>query len=197
MNLTIGDTEIILSVCRKYGATDTQTAYILATAYHETRATMKPVKEAYWVSNAEAWRSRNLRYYPWYGRGYVQLTWEANYVKAGKALNRDLTTDPDVVMDPQISAEILVMGMLEGWFTGKFLESYIWEDHKDYVGARRIVNGTDKADLIASYAVIYEGLLKTYKTPVAPVAVPAQNPLQAIIAFIVAILAAITTLKRK
>jgi putative chitinase len=197
MNLTIGDTEIILSVCRKYGATDAQTAYILATAYHETRATMKPVKEAFWVSNAEAWRSRNLRYYPWYGRGYVQLTWEANYIKAGKSLNRDLTTDPDVVMEPQISAEILVMGMLEGWFTGKFLKSYIWEGRKDYAGARRIVNGTDDADLIASYAVIYEGLLKTYKTPVAPVAVPAQNPFQAIIAFIVAILAAITTLKRK
>jgi putative chitinase len=194
MNLTIGDTEIILSVCRKYGATDNQTAYILATAYHETRATMKPVKEAFWVSNAEEWRSRNLRYYPWYGRGYVQLTWEANYLKAGKALNRDLTTDPDVVMDPQISAEILVMGMLEGWFTGKFLKSYIWEDHKDYVGARRIVNGNDKAALISSYALTYEGLLKTHK---APAVAPTRNPLQAIIAAIMALFAAITISKRK
>jgi putative chitinase len=193
MNLTIGDTETILSVCRKYGATDAQTAYILATAYHETRATMKPVKEAFWVSNAEAWRSRNLRYYPWYGRGYVQLTWEANYLKAGKALDRDLTTDPDVVMEPQISAEILVMGMLEGWFTGKFLKSYIWEDRKDYTGARRIVNGTDKADLIASYAVIYEGLLKTYKAPV----VPTQNPLQAILDLLKEILNMLKSTKEK
>src|SRR5688572_29351341 len=60
------------------------TAYALATACHETACTMQPVREAFWLS--ENWRSRNLRYYPFYGRGYVQLTWKANYDKADREL---------------------------------------------------------------------------------------------------------------
>src|SRR4029079_15992876 len=56
-------------------------AYMLATAFQETNQTMQPVREAYWLS--EEWRRRNLRYYPFYGWGYVQLTWEANYRRAG------------------------------------------------------------------------------------------------------------------
>src|SRR5690606_34382592 len=49
-------------------------AYILATGWWETGKTMQPVREAYWLD--EDWRRRNLRYYPFYGRGDVQLTWE-------------------------------------------------------------------------------------------------------------------------
>ena len=51
-------------------------AYGLATAWWETNKTMQPVREAYWLS--EAWRKPNLRYYPHYGRGYVQLTWKGD-----------------------------------------------------------------------------------------------------------------------
>lgn len=56
-----------------------QIAYVLATVEWETAKTFKPVREAFWLS--EAWRKKNLRYYPFYGRGYVQLTWEKNYKK--------------------------------------------------------------------------------------------------------------------
>jgi hypothetical protein len=173
MNLTHGDTGLILETCRDYGLSLAQTAYVLATTWHETNATMRPVEEAYWVKNADAWRAKNLRYYPWHGRGYVQLTWQANYLKAGKALNVDLTTDPDLAMRAEIAAPILVQGMQEGWFTGKKLADYISGSKKDYIEARRIVNGTDRASLIAGYAREYEKLLgPVFGQPRAPQPVP-------------------------
>ena len=65
-------------------------------------------------------------------------------------LGLDLTTDPDVVMRPEIAVKVLVRGMQEGWFTGVILDKYdTFED------MRRIVNGTDKAALIAGYAREY------------------------------------------
>lgn len=144
----LGDTQLILKECRRAGLSDRHTAYVLATAYHETAHTMKPVREAYWLS--EEWRRANLRYYPWYGRGYVQLTWRRNYEYAGEALGLDLTSDADAVMAPKVSAKILVRGMQEGWFTGKTMDEY-----DTFEGMRRVVNGTDKAALIAGYAEEY------------------------------------------
>lgn len=158
MDLNLGHTQDIIEECREYGLLRNQTAYVLATAYWETGRTMKPVKEAYWLS--EAWRKNNLRYYPWYGRGFVQLTWEANYIRAGQELGLDLTTNPNDVMEPETSAKILVKGMAEGWFTTKRLDQYITLQRSDFVGARRIVNGTDKAQAIAEIARDYDAALK-------------------------------------
>ena len=177
----LGDTQLILAECRRNGLSRPQIAYILATAWWETAHTMKPVEEAFWLS--DAWRAKNLRYYPWHGRGYVQLTWEANYLKAGKKLDRDLTTDPDAVMNSAIAAEILVVGSLEGWFTGKKLGDYINKSKIDYVGARRIINGTDKAQAIADVAKAYEAAIVD-----APAPVTAPSFLAALIAFIVSLL---------
>lgn len=157
IDMELGDTGLILSECRKRGVLRNQTAYILATAYWETARTMKPVKEAYWLP--ETWRKKNLRYYPWYGRGYVQLTWEANYQKMEALLGLDLTSNPDVVMSPYIAVEILVTGMLEGTFTGKALGQYVTLHKSDYRNARRVVNGTDKAGEIATIAREYEKVL--------------------------------------
>lgn len=157
MDLDLGDTRLIIRECLKRGATLTQAAYILATARWETAHTMKPVEEAFWLS--DAWRAKNLRYYPWHGRGYVQLTWERNYLFAGKRLDRDLTTDPEAVMDPAIAAEILVVGSLEGWFTAHKLPDHVNATKTDYTNARRVINGTDKAAPIADLARKYEAAL--------------------------------------
>jgi hypothetical protein len=51
---------------------------------------------------------------------------------------------------------ILMTGMLEGLFTGKRLAIYINRDGADYWNARRVVNGTDRAVLIESYAERFE-----------------------------------------
>ena len=156
-DLTLGDTDVILDECRRQGLRRNQVAYVLATAYWETAHTMMPVREAFWLS--ELWRKDNLRYYPWYGRGYVQLTWRTNYEKMGKRLGTDLLTEPDVVMEPSISAKILVIGMMDGLFTGKKLPDYVNENSSNYRGARRVVNGTDKASAISELAEEYEAAL--------------------------------------
>lgn len=161
MDWNLGDTRLILDECKRAGLLRNQTAYVLATAFWETARTMKPVEEAFWVKNPDQWRKKNLRYYPWHGRGYVQLTWEANYVRAGKELGLDLITDPDVVMQPKIAAKILVAGSKKGWFTGKKLSDYITLQKSDFVSARRIINGTDKARQIANIAKSYDEDLKT------------------------------------
>jgi Chitinase class I len=175
MNLNLGYTKLIMEEASRRGLLRNELAYVLATAYWETAKTMKPVKEAFWLS--EDWRKKNLRYYPWYGRGFVQLTWERNYVKAGKELNVDLTTNPDKVMEPYISAQILIVGMIEGWFTGKKLSDYITLQKSDFKGARRIINGVDKDDEIAEIAKKYDDDLKGVgygeNTPI-----PTEKPVQ-------------------
>ncbi len=136
------------------GIVDTaQRAYVLATAEWETNHTMYPVREAYWLS--EAWRKRHLRYYPYYGRGYVQLTWEANYKKFGELLGIDLIDEPDLALAPQYAAKILVLGMRDGLFTGHKLDSYGSGDSFNFAEARHIINGNDKKDVIASIAMDY------------------------------------------
>ena len=151
--------EAILNELDCYNLSTQEKAYMLATAYHETKYTMQPVREAYWMS--EAWRKKNLRYYPHYGRGYVQLTWPFNYERADceLGLNGALVANLDLAMQPDIAAKIMIYGMREGSFTTKKLSDYIKNGKADYVGARRIINGTDDARLIAGYAETFEKAL--------------------------------------
>lgn len=158
-------------------------AYILATAWHETARTMQPVKEAYW--KGEDWRKANLRYFPWYGRGYVQLTWATNYRKAGAAIGVDLIADPDRAMVPANAAKIIVRGMTEGWFTGKKMA-----DYNDYVDMRRVVNGTDKASVIAGYAKAFEKALLAQAKADLPVSMPDTSPMNAPLVKVLAALVA-------
>lgn len=153
-DLKLGDTPLIIARCVKEGVQRRQAAYILATAYWETNRQVKPVVEAYWLS--ENWRKKNLRYYPWHGRGYVQLTWERNYKHAGEQLGLDFITDPDVVLEPENSALILVRGSIEGWFTGRKVGDYINGSRSDFKGARAVINGRDKAASIAAIAREYD-----------------------------------------
>lgn len=126
-----------------------QMAYVLATVYHETGQTMQPIEE--WG------KGKGKSYYPWYGRGHVQLTWEENYAKqqnkhGHKGEDWCVHDDKDRALIPDTSATICVYGMKDGDFTSKKLNDYIREGSVDYVNARRIVNGTDRADMIAGYA---------------------------------------------
>jgi len=129
---------------------DTQIAYVLATTQWETAQTFKPVKEAFWLS--EEWRKENLRYFPYYGRGYVQLTWENNYEKYSHIVNQNLVENPDKAMIPEIAAFILVHGFKTGTFTGRKITDYINDNETHFVKARRCINGTDRANEIAAIA---------------------------------------------
>jgi len=146
------------------------TAYALATACHETAYTMQPVREAYWLS--ENWRSKNLRYFPFYGRGYVQLTWKENYDKADRALKLggQLSKNLELALDPDIAARIMVRGMQEGWFAGdrngnrhtlaRHLPANGTASMAQMTSARRIINGTDKNEKIAAEAMKFQKALQ-------------------------------------
>lgn len=151
----------ILSAWDTWGdGDDNKLAYILATAKWETAHTMQPVAEAYWVKNAEAWRKKNLRYYPYYGRGFVQLTWHRNYQDWSSRTGLDLVSKPELAMIPAVAARILVQGCMIGTFTGKGLGDYITADKADFKSARRVVNGTDKASQIATIATQFASALE-------------------------------------
>jgi len=126
-----------------------QLSYILATTMHETAHTMKPVTE---YGSAAYLKAKP--YWPYIGRGYVQLTWRENYKKYG------IEQTPEKALDPDFSAHILIDGMVRGVFTGKKLGDYFNSHKDDPVNARRIVNIVDRAELIAGY---HTELLKILK----------------------------------
>jgi hypothetical protein len=152
-------------------------AYMLATVYHETAQKMWPTTEY----GSQAYLE-GKSYYPYIGRGFVQLTWESNYDKASKILSliddRDLVAHPEVALDSLISARVMFRGMAEGWFTGKKLGDYFSETDDDPVNARQIINGNDCDEMIADYHnEFYKALLASSGTraPVAQVAPPAPQ----------------------
>lgn len=137
-----------------------QQAYVYATVEWETAKTFNPVREAYWTS--ENWRKSNLRYYPWYGRGHVQLTWERNYQKVDDEfdLKGKLLENPDLLIeDYALSVAMSVTGMKQGWFTGRNLDKYFNKRRADFYKARYIINGKDKRAEIAQLAIKYTNLL--------------------------------------
>jgi hypothetical protein len=131
--------------------TDTRwLAYILATVYHECATKMWPITE---MGSQDYLQGKE--YWPYIGRGYVQLTWEENYRNASSALglidDRDLVEHPELALDSLIAARIMFRGMAEGWFTGRKLGQYFNDDTDDAKNARQIVNGNDCDELIAGY----------------------------------------------
>ncbi|WP_211299438.1 hypothetical protein [Pukyongiella litopenaei] len=151
---------------RERGIEDT--AYAMATAYHET-ARFKYDHEIGEGSEHDygrpIWLIRGVPV-AYYGRGMVQLTWLANYARMSVLLSLehgreiDLVNKPDLATEPEYSALIIWEGMIRGTFTGKNLADYINSAGTDYVNARRIVNGTDKAEQIAGYAREFEAGLR-------------------------------------
>jgi len=148
-------------------------AYMLATTKHETNHTMLPIEEygkgqgkpygkEITVTDKNGKEHKNT----YYGRGYVQLTWDENYKKLSKKLKmgEDLYIYPDKVLDEKIAYQVMSYGMRNGSFTSRSLSKYISGGQCDYINARRIINGTDRAQKIADYAVTIEILLRLSRT---------------------------------
>lgn len=144
--------------------------YALATFFHETAETMQPIEE-YGKGSGRSYGQPvgpyNQRYY---GRGHVQLTWETNYKNAEKFLferyneRHALHKEPHLMLKDHISALVSYDGMIHGWFTGVGLPKYFNATTNDPRNARRIVNGTDRMDLIAGYHAKFLKALKKTET---------------------------------
>ena len=136
-------------------------AYMMGTAYHETAKTIGPIAE-YGKGKGRPYGQPDppgsgLIYY---GRGLVQLTWRANYLKAQNELGIACVANPDLVLQLQNAVPIMFRGMEEGWFTGKKLGNYFSPTVEDWVNARRIINGLDRADDIAGYSKTFYAALQ-------------------------------------
>lgn len=143
-------------------------AYMLATAWHETARTMKPIEEygkgkgRRYGSNIDinGTRYTGLKHF-YYGRGYVQLTWLTNYKNMGKILGVDLVNKPELALDHHTASKIMIYGMLNGSFTGKRLSNYLKKGTlEEFKQARRIINGMDKATNIAYQAQAFLQAIK-------------------------------------
>ena len=96
----------------------------------------------------------------YYGRGFVQLTWLDNYATFARRLSIDLVSNPNLALQPDIAVQIMLLGMTKGLFTGVGLGDFTHSDGAlDYLHARKIINGMDKAALIAGYAEQFHNAL--------------------------------------
>ncbi|WCK02816.1 hypothetical protein [Agrobacterium tumefaciens] len=145
-------------------------AYMLATTFHETAATMQPVRETLAASDAEAivrldrafaagrlpmvrkpyWRL-DAEGKSWLGRGFLQLTHRRNYEAMSALTGVDLVKRPERAMEADVATAILIHGMMAGSFTGRRLSEFFSSEREDWDGARAIINGSDRARLIGSY----------------------------------------------
>lgn len=155
------------------GKDDRWLAYALGTAHHETARKMQPIQEIgsdqyffemYDIEGRRPEVARRLGNTQagdgvlFHGRGFVQITGRTNYQHMEKRYNIDLTSDAiaaDFVLNPQLAANIMFYGMETGAFTGKRFADYFNDTDEDWVNARRIINGLDRAELVAGYAGAY------------------------------------------
>lgn len=158
--------EAILNQWEISGLTDLRwLAYMLATAWHETAKTMQAIEEYGKGKGRKYGKPDPKTGKIYYGRGFVQLTWYYNYAKMGAIIDVDLYNHPELALDTATAVKIMFEGMttgesFKGDFTGKHLGMYFNDKKEDWINARRIINGVDKAVLIADYAKdFYAGLV--------------------------------------
>lgn len=144
-------------------------AYMLATVKRECGVKMLPIKEigkgrgrdydeVVKVKDPITGQERENVYY---GRGFVQITWDYNYKKVGHkiGLGEKLFIEPDKALEFETAYKIMSVGMRNGLFTGVRLAQYISGTACDYVSSRKIINGSDHAQEIAKNAVMFEEFL--------------------------------------
>jgi putative chitinase len=158
-------------------------AYMMATVKHECADRWQPIEEygkgkghiygnPVTVTGSDGKKYTNV----YYGRGYVQVTWDYNYKSMSQNVlaNDSMYCDPALALDPADAYRIMSYGMRKGTFTGKKLADYINDKGCDYKNARRIINGLDKWDIIQGYAQKLETALRAALLPDTPP--PADQP---------------------
>lgn len=171
---------VILLEWNKRNLTDLRwLAYILATVFHETAATMQPIEEFGKGKNKDYGKKLDVGRGPgkrvpytipdklYYGRGHTQNTWLTIYRRLTTAAkkqgyNWDFVNNPELLLTMEPSIWATFHSMLTGLYTGKSLSNYFNLKVEDWVNARRIINGLDKAILISNLSKkFYDALVNT------------------------------------
>lgn len=96
------------------------------------------------------------------GGGMDHCTGRRNYTLVDRdlGLKGALLHDTDGMLDVNIAARAIVTGMCRGRYTTKKLATYLPTDHlarvDQFVPARRIINGLDRAGDVAAYAIKFQ-----------------------------------------
>lgn len=138
-------------------------AYGLATALGEVGVGMTPIPEVGRGKGKPYGVKTQYGGQVAYGRGLVQLTWQSGYERADAelGLNGALLKNFDLALEPKIAGLIMWRGMSEGWFTTKKFDDYFHGSQSDWKGARKIINGTDKAAMFAGYGQSFHAAIET------------------------------------
>lgn len=168
----------VISAYNKYGRDDPRDlAYILATEFHETGKAMQAVIETQTAKDKvrpsvdtaiarleSSWKKGRLSWVKkpywrkdadglsWLGRGGPQVTHKFNYVEAEKQTGIPFTKNPDLMLVNENAVPVMVIMMMKGLFTGKGLKDFFTPKVTNWEDARRIINGTEKAAIVAGYA---------------------------------------------
>lgn len=162
-----------------------EVAYVLATVWHETWQAKRNIRFApcleyyggsrqdeyfencYGCDTAKGKKLGNVAKgdgAAYRGRGYVQITGKDNYARVSRAMGEGdfLVKCPWAAAVNPFAYKILSIGMRNGLFTGKKLSDFREKGGGyDFVKARAIVNGKDKAEIIAGHArQVYSILVK-------------------------------------
>lgn len=141
--------QLIVDACRREGLTCPQTAYLVATAHHESRLGL-------WLEDTSG-RVEATRFRP---RGHAPLTGRAQYRRFANLLDLPLLDRPDLAAEPKLAAEILVLGATKGWFTGRTLAEFVNATGIDYVAARQVMPSAARPIRVAGYARTFEADLE-------------------------------------
>jgi hypothetical protein len=143
----------------QFSVTPTGTTVIRRTTTGEARgspATLPPSRVYQQAAGTE------LSYF---GRGYVQLTWFANYAAAGVSIGRSLALlyNPQLALQPDVAYALMAHSMLtgDGFANRRTLGEFIYGSRCDYAGARALVNANDPQPAIVSSARIFETALRS------------------------------------
>lgn len=176
----------IVEAYEEYGINDQRVlAYALATAYHETSKHMSPIKETVMASHRNKepsddevlsrlnkwarkigrmssiyWKKDPVTGKSYFGRGQVQLTWKDNYARSSEDAGIDLVLYPEMMLDPKVSAKVLIKGLLDGRWNGRGIGIVKYLNDNDLRNARRTVNVVDKWETIAGYYAVFLSAIK-------------------------------------
>lgn len=159
---------LIMKALASRGITDPKMAlYAFATINVET-STFKPIPE--WGRGEGRYRTPKGDYY---GRGFIQLTWESNYWKAGNAIGVDLIRNPDLALNPEVAANIFAWFLTAGNHEQRIRDAL---DAGDLGAARAVVNGGTNG--LQGFSEAYNKGLEVVQplAPPPPVVVPAPAP---------------------
>jgi hypothetical protein len=123
----------------------------MATVAVETNYTFLPIKELGGISYLSS-----KPYYPYYGRGFIQLTWEKNYKHYGDLLGINMVENPDLALEPNAAASILASFFKEHGVD-------IAANQCNWVKVRTIVNGGTNG--LKEFHAIVGKLCRMWDTP--------------------------------